>query len=136
MAFRDGLVSFLRRYGLPLSLLVIAIFWQIFVLPSAFPPSHYDALGLKMYCSIEEVKDAYAKLMVKWDSGVDIPNVDQFLKVRYAFELLNNPIWKRDYDLFSVEEQRHIIGKVKQQYAGESFSKVEIPILNLPSSGM
>ncbi|XP_031476419.1 uncharacterized protein LOC116248013 isoform X2 [Nymphaea colorata] len=136
MAFRDGLVSFLRRYGLPLSLLVIAIFWQIFVLPSAFPPSHYDALGVKMYCSIEEVKDAYVKLMAKWDSGVDVPNVDHFLKVRYAFELLNNPIWKRDYDLFSVEEQRHIIGKVKQQYAGESFSKVEIPILNLPSSDL
>ncbi|CAN6484515.1 unnamed protein product [Victoria cruziana] len=136
MVFKDELVSFLRRYGLPLSLLVIAIFWQIFVLPSAFPPSRYDALGVKMYCSIEEVRDAYTKLMAKWNSGIDVPNVDQFVKARYAFELLSNPIWKRDYDIFSVEEQPHIIEKVKQQYAGESFSKVDIPILNFPPSDL
>lgn len=27
------------------------------------------------------------------------------LQVRYAFELLTNPIWKRDYDLFGIDEQ-------------------------------
>lgn len=27
------------------------------------------------------------------------------LQIRYAFELLTNPFWKRDYDIFSIDEQ-------------------------------
>lgn len=34
--------SFLKTYSFPLLLLSLAIFIQLFVVPSAFPPSHYD----------------------------------------------------------------------------------------------
>lgn len=27
------------------------------------------------------------------------------LQIRYAYELLTNPLWKRDYDLFGIDEQ-------------------------------
>lgn len=26
-------------------------------------------------------------------------------QIRYAYELLTNPLWKRDYDLFGIDEQ-------------------------------
>lgn len=27
------------------------------------------------------------------------------LQIRYAYELLTNPIWKRNYDVFGINEQ-------------------------------
>lgn len=27
------------------------------------------------------------------------------LQIRYAYELLTNPLWKRDYDIFGIDEQ-------------------------------
>lgn len=32
------------------------------------------------------------------------------LQIRYAYELLTNPLWKRDYDLFGIDE--HQVGLV------------------------
>lgn len=29
----------------------------------------------------------------------------EILQIRYAYELLTNPLWKRDYDLFGIDEQ-------------------------------
>lgn len=31
------------------------------------------------------------------------------LQIRYAYELLTNPTWKRNYDMFGIEEQ-HVSG--------------------------
>ncbi|KAL6009072.1 hypothetical protein ACLOJK_022299 [Asimina triloba] len=59
-------ISFLKSYSFPLILLSLSIFYQLFVLPSAFPPSHYDALGVRRFASIEEVNEAYNELSSKW----------------------------------------------------------------------
>ncbi|KAG5618540.1 hypothetical protein H5410_018364 [Solanum commersonii] len=75
-------------------------------------------------------------------------------KARYAFELLTNKIWKRDHDLFSIDEQffekkfvqmilvpkigictffrfpvNHVIEKAKEQYIGRSISEITLPLL-------
>ncbi|XP_010258427.1 PREDICTED: uncharacterized protein LOC104598200 [Nelumbo nucifera] len=128
-----SIASLLKSYSLPLLLFSLALFYQLFVIPSAFPPSHYDVLGIERYSSIEEVTEAYERLSSKWNSGVEVPATSDFIKIRYAFELLRNPLWKRDYDQFGIDEQLHVIEKVKGQYIGESFVEVDLPLLN--SSG-
>ncbi|MCD7459785.1 hypothetical protein HAX54_041948 [Datura stramonium] len=50
-------------------------------------------------------------------------------QARYAFELLTNQIWKRDYDLFSIDEQFHVIEKAKELYVGRSISEITFPLL-------
>ncbi|GAB2225852.1 hypothetical protein Droror1_Dr00021621 [Drosera rotundifolia] len=77
----------------------------------------------------------------------DALNMCFIFQSRYAFELLSNPLWKRDYDLFGVNEHigiyywkrdydlfgvdEHIdvLEKIKQQYAGKTFTSVKLPLL-------
>lgn len=80
------------------------------------------------------MKDAYEKLSSKWESGAEVPSAAEFLKIRYSFELLSNPIWKRNYDIYGVEEQSDVIDKVKRQYTGISYSEIVIPLLEVTSS--
>ncbi|WMV21783.1 hypothetical protein MTR67_015168 [Solanum verrucosum] len=61
--------------------------------------------------------------------GLDISILDSYEVARYAFELLTNKIWKRDYDLFSIDEQFHVIEKAKEQYVGRSISEITLPLL-------
>ncbi|XP_077213966.1 DNAJ heat shock N-terminal domain-containing protein isoform X2 [Tasmannia lanceolata] len=124
------IVPFLKRYSLPLLLLSLAIFFQLFVIPSAFPPSHYDVLGIKQFGSVEEVTEAYQKFTYRWSSGIEVPKTFDFVKIRYAFELLSNLIWKRDYDRFGIDEHLHVLNKAKGLYDTESFSNVKIPLLD------
>ncbi|XP_040988912.1 uncharacterized protein LOC121236527 isoform X2 [Juglans microcarpa x Juglans regia] len=129
-AARSSMASRIKAYSLPLVLFAAAMFYQLFVISKSFPPTHYDVLGIKWYSSIEEVEEAYEKLSSKWNSGNEIPSATDFVKVRYAYELLSNPSWKRNYDIFGIDEQLHIVEKFKGQYAGESYSKVELPLLD------
>ncbi|MCL7029995.1 hypothetical protein MKW94_017319 [Papaver nudicaule] len=127
-------ISLLKAYLFPLILLSLAIFFQLFVIPSSFPVSHYDVLGIKHYSSIEEVTEAYEKFSSRWSSGEEEPAVKDFVQIRYAYELLTNPLWKRDYDAFGVDEHLHTLEEVKAKYAEEAFSKVVLPLLNATSS--
>ncbi|KAF9623693.1 hypothetical protein IFM89_003838 [Coptis chinensis] len=127
-------ISLIRAYLLPLVLVSFAIFFQLFVIPSSFPPSHYDVLGIKMDSTVEEVEGAYEKLSAKWNLGVEGPIGDEFVKVRYAFELLTNPSWKRDYDMFGIDEQSNVLERVKEQHA--ESSKVSLPLLEASSSDL
>ncbi|KAG1334440.1 DnaJ subfamily C member 10 [Cocos nucifera] len=120
----------LKRYSIPLFLFTLGLFFQIVVLPSSFPPTHYAVLGVKTHASVQEVTEAYEKLSAKWFSGSTPPTTIEFIKIRYAYEMLTNPIWKRDYDLFGIDEQLHVIEKLKKQYDGVDFSKIEPPLLN------
>ncbi|OVA12210.1 DnaJ domain [Macleaya cordata] len=129
-----SMASVLKAYSVPLLLFSLAIFFQLFVIPTSFPPSHYEVLGIKPYSSIEEVAEAYEKLSSKWNSGEEELSTVDFIKIRYAFELLTNPLWKRDYDSFGIDEQLHTLEEVKGKYAGETFSKVALPLLNASSS--
>ncbi|KAA3456948.1 dnaJ-like protein subfamily C member 16 [Gossypium australe] len=95
----------IKAYAVPAVLFSLSMLYQLVLLPRAFPPSHYDVLGLKTYCSMEEVKEAYENLESKWNSGLEIPTTTEFIKIRYAYELLTNPIWKRNYDVFGINEQ-------------------------------
>ncbi|KAK1267539.1 hypothetical protein QJS04_geneDACA000558 [Acorus gramineus] len=126
-------LALLKRYAIPLIMLSLAVFYQLYVLPSSFPTSHYDVLGLRRFASVEEVTEAYERLSSKWNSGVEVPPTTDFIKIRYAFELLTNPLWKRDYDKFGIDENLHVLEKVKGEHAGESVSKVGLPLLDTES---
>ncbi|XP_026405421.1 uncharacterized protein LOC113300411 isoform X2 [Papaver somniferum] len=127
-------ISLPKAYLFPLILLSLAILFQLFIIPSSFPTSHYDVLGIKHYSSIEEVTEAYEKFSSRWSSGEEEPAVKDFIKIRYAYELLTDTLWKRDYDAFGVDEHLHTLEEVKAKYAEETFSKVVLPLLNASSS--
>ncbi|KAB1216739.1 hypothetical protein CJ030_MR4G003863 [Morella rubra] len=126
----SSMASTIKAYSVPLILLAAAIFYQLYVIPKSFPPSHYDVLGIKRYSAIEEVEGAYEKLSAKWNSADEVPHISDFIKIRYAYELLKNPLWKRNYDIFGIDEHLHVLEKVEEQYVGDSFSKVELPLLD------
>ncbi|XP_059303624.1 uncharacterized protein LOC132055693 [Lycium ferocissimum] len=119
----------LKAYFIPFILFSASVFYQLIVIPRAFPRSHYDSLGIRAHSSIEDVSQAYEKLSSKWNSGAEVPSTVDFIKARYAFELLTNQIWKRDYDLFSIDEQFDAIEKAKEQYVGRSISEISLPLL-------
>ncbi|KAF5730165.1 dnaJ subfamily C member 16-like isoform X1 [Tripterygium wilfordii] len=131
---RSSMASTIKAYSVPIVLFSIAIFYQLFVLPRSFPPSHYDVLGIERHSSIALVKEAYESFSSKWNSGAEIPSTIDFIKIQYAYELLSNPFLKRDYDTFGIDEQLHVLENIKRQYAGESFSSVELPLLNASPS--
>ncbi|EOY21913.1 hypothetical protein QUC31_007478 [Theobroma cacao] len=124
----------IKAYIVPLILFSLAMLCQLVLLPRSFPPSHYDVLGIKTYSSMEAVKEAYENLESKWNSGLEVPTTTEFIKIRYAYELLTNPIWKRNYDVFGIDEQLHVVEKVSQQYAEEKFSNIELPLLHVDAS--
>nr|XP_010917087.1 uncharacterized protein LOC105041762 isoform X2 [Elaeis guineensis] len=126
----------LKRYSIPLFLFTLGLFFQIVVLPSSFSPTHYAVLGVKAHASVQEVTEAYEKLSAKWFSDSTPPTTIEFIKIRYAYEMLTNPVWKRDYDLFGIDEQLHVIEKLKKQYDGVDSSKIELPLLNASISDL
>ncbi|CAL5362239.1 unnamed protein product [Camellia sinensis] len=103
-------VSVLKAYWFPLILFASSMFYQLLILPRSYPPSHYDVLGIKRYSSMEQVTEAYEKFSSKWNSGTEVPPITEFIKdfqIRYAFELLTNPLWKRNYNIFGIDEHIH-----------------------------
>ncbi|KAE9467239.1 hypothetical protein C3L33_00860, partial [Rhododendron williamsianum] len=108
---KSSMASLLKAYWLPLILLASSVFYQLFILPRSYPPSHYDGEN----------------------AGVEVPPTIDFVKIRYAFELLTNPLWKRNYDLFSIDEHIHVIENAKAQHAGASLSEIELPLLEATS---
>ncbi|KAK9926039.1 hypothetical protein M0R45_023293 [Rubus argutus] len=130
----SSMASTIRAYSLPLVLFIVSMYFQLSVIPKSFPPSHYDVVGLRRHSSIEEVKEAYDNISSTWSSEVQAPNSLEFIKIRYAYELLTNPSWKRNYDIFGFEEQIDVIEKLKKQYAGESFSSIDLPLLESAAS--
>ncbi|XP_073526566.1 dnaJ homolog subfamily C member 16-like, partial [Phyllobates terribilis] len=123
------LATVLKAYWLPLSLLALSLFFQLVILPQSYPPSHYDVLGIRRASTIAEVKEAYENFSSNWNSGIE-PQTDDFVKIRYAYELLSNELWKRDYDLFCIDEKLHVLEEFKQLYAGESYSRMTLPLLD------
>ncbi|XP_047327744.1 uncharacterized protein LOC124931343 [Impatiens glandulifera] len=127
--------STLKAYIIPLVLFAVSMVFQLFVTPRLFPTSHYDVLGVKSDSSIEEVKEAYKKLSINWNTGSEVIPVAELLKIQYAFELLSNPLWKRDYDNFGIDEHSHVVGKLKEIYTGADLSKLELPLVEATSFG-
>jgi hypothetical protein len=125
--------STLKAYWIPLLLFTASMFFQLVIIPTSFPPSHYAVLGIREYSPVEEVKEAYQKLSSKWNSGIESPSTIDFIKIRYAFELLDNHLWKRDYDIFGIDEQVHVIDTLKEQYAEANFTQIKLPLLESPS---
>ncbi|XP_010498278.1 PREDICTED: uncharacterized protein LOC104775990 [Camelina sativa] len=121
--------SILRAYAVPILLFFLAMLFQLYLLPLSFPPSHYDVLGVKMYSSVDDVKEAYDNIASKWDSGSGDSLPADFIKIQYAYELLTNPVWKRDYDIYGIDESVHIIEQLETQYAVEDFAKIKLPLL-------
>ncbi|CAL5441612.1 unnamed protein product [Camellia sinensis] len=126
-------VSALKAYWFPLILFASSMFYQLLILPRSYPPSHYDVLGIKRYSSMEQVTEAYEKFSSKWNSGTEVPPITEFIKFRYAFELLTNPLWKRNYDIFSIDEHIHVLDSIKERHAGTIFSEIDLPLLESAS---
>ncbi|CAL5441662.1 unnamed protein product [Camellia sinensis] len=123
-------VSVLKAYWFPLILFASTMFYQLLILPRSYPPSHYDVLGIMRYSFMEQVTEAYEKFSSKWNSGTEVPPITEFIKVweiRYAFELLTNPLWKRNYDIFGIDE--HIVNPGDHDFevitSGNFLSKFE-----------
>uniref|UniRef100_A0A1J3GFW0 DnaJ-like protein subfamily C member 16 n=1 Tax=Noccaea caerulescens TaxID=107243 RepID=A0A1J3GFW0_NOCCA len=129
----SSMPSVLRAYAAPIFIFVLAMFFQLFLLPRSFPPSHYDVLGVKMYSSVDDVREAYENIASKWDSGSGDALPVDFIKIQYAYELLTNLVWKRDYDLYGIDESVHIIEELEKQYAVEDFAKIKLPLLEAVS---
>lgn len=43
---KSSMASLLKAYWLPLILLASSVFYQLFILPRSYPPSHYDGESL------------------------------------------------------------------------------------------
>ncbi|XP_057443153.1 uncharacterized protein LOC130734660 isoform X2 [Lotus japonicus] len=128
-----SVVSTIRAYALPLIFFAGAMFYQLVAIPNAFPPSRYDVLQIERYSSIDAVQEAYDKLESKWNSDVEVSDIHEFIKIRYAYELLTNPLWKRDYDIFGIDEQLHVVESARKRYAGKNISQLDFPLLHSPS---
>ncbi|CAL5441738.1 unnamed protein product [Camellia sinensis] len=126
-------VSALKAYWFPLILFVSSMFYQLLILPRCYPPYHYDVLGIKRYSSMEQVTETYEKFSSKWNSGTEVPPITEFIKIRYAFELLTNPLWKRNYDIFGIDEHIHVLDSIKERHAGTIFSEIDLPLLESAS---
>ncbi|CAL5441762.1 unnamed protein product [Camellia sinensis] len=126
-------VSALKAYWFPLILFASSMFYQLLILPRSYPPSHYDVLGIKRYSSMEQVTAAYEKFSSKWNSGTEVPPITEFIKIRYAFELLTNPLWKRNYIIFGIDEHIHVLDSIKERHAATIFSEIDLPLLESTS---
>ncbi|CAN7063781.1 unnamed protein product [Brassica oleracea var. botrytis] len=130
----SSMSSVLRAYAAPIFIFVLAMFFQLFLLPRSFPTSHYDVLGVKTYGSVDDVREAYEAIIAsKWNSDSGDARPADFIKIQYAYELLTNPVWKRDYDLYGIDESLHIIEELEKQYALEDFANIKIPLLEAVS---
>ncbi|KAI4303787.1 hypothetical protein MLD38_039380 [Melastoma candidum] len=125
MGLVSPIVAALRAYSVPLILFSAAVFYQLVVIPNSFPQSHYDVLGVKRHGSVQDVEAAYKKL----SSIRDQVDAVDFIKIRYAYELLTNPTWKRNYDIFGIEEQESVFAEAKTKYSGEKYDAVHLPLL-------
>ncbi|CDY59659.1 BnaA09g56130D [Brassica napus] len=129
----SSMPSVLRAYAAPIFIFVLAMFFQLFLLPRSFPTSHYDVLGVKTYGSEDDVREAYEAIASKWNSDSGDARPADFIKIQYAYELLTNPVWKRDYDLYGIDESLHIIEELEKQYSVEDFAKIKTPLLEAVS---
>ncbi|KAL9243252.1 hypothetical protein vseg_017162 [Gypsophila vaccaria] len=125
--------SIIQVYWIPTTFFLLFIVFQVVLLPKSFPPSHYDVIGIPWRSSSEEVVAAYEELVTKWDSGAEVPITDDFIKIRYAYELLINPYWKRDYDLFGVDEHQHVLKNLTLLNSGKEYSALKLPLLDTGS---
>ncbi|KAL0282004.1 UNVERIFIED_CONTAM: hypothetical protein Sangu_2977500, partial [Sesamum angustifolium] len=67
------------------------------------------------------------------NSSVEVPPAVDFIKVRYAFELLTDQFLKRDYDIFNIDEHFHILEKVEEHYSGKHISEIDLPLIKAAS---
>uniref|UniRef100_A0A0E0I4I5 J domain-containing protein n=1 Tax=Oryza nivara TaxID=4536 RepID=A0A0E0I4I5_ORYNI len=124
-----------RRYWLPILLAAAGFLFQLLVLPISFPPTHYYALGIERFAPVERVVEAYEQLSKEWLAETNQQTTVDIIKIRYAYELLTNPILKRDYDLFGLDHHKvyvfaqDVLEKVKEQYQKEHFLKIDLPLL-------
>lgn len=129
---KSWVLSLLKAYSIPLILFALSLYCQLIIIPRSFPISHYDVLGIERDSSIEQVTIAYRHLTANWNSSTELVDTSEFIKIRYAFELLTNDLWKRDYDIYGIDEQYHVIEKM-EQYAGAKISDVALPVLEANS---
>ncbi|XP_074316423.1 uncharacterized protein LOC141652729 [Silene latifolia] len=130
---QSSIASIIKAYCIPATFFLLFLVFQVVLLPQSFPLSHYDVIEVPWQCSIEEVEEAYENLVSKWNSGAELPTTDDFIKIRYAYELLTNPLWKRDFDLFGVDEHQDVLKKLKQLNSGREYSALELPLLDTAS---
>ncbi|KAL9227350.1 hypothetical protein vseg_003047 [Gypsophila vaccaria] len=128
---KSQITSIIKAYFIPAVLFLLFLIFQVVLVPKSFPPSHYDVLGIPWRSSVEEVEEAYESFVSKWNSGAKLPMTNDFIKIRYAYELLCNPLWKRDFDLFGIDEHQHVLKNLTElNSSGKDYSPLNLPLLD------
>eukprot|EP00249_Psilotum_nudum_P021768 c28236_g1_i1 orf=101-2203(+) len=106
------LTRVLRRLAWPIIVLLVLLSWQLFFLPRRLPKSHYEVLGVKHDASVEEITNVYRHLTLSWDLQMQrICGIPQrMIEIQHAYAVLSNPLRRRDYDHFGVDELQEVIG--------------------------
>lgn len=126
-----------KRYAIPTILVVLAVIWQLVILPTSFSRSHYDVIGVKQNSTSEEIIEAYQRLTLQWHSYKDTEIItENVIEIQHAFEVLSNQFRRRDYDLFNVDELQDVAKAAKKQYAGDKFSRLKLPLLKMPETDL
>lgn len=62
---------------------------------------YYTILGISGDASLKEIKKAYMRLAVKYhpDKNTESSAISKFQEIKQIYEILSNPLSKRDYDL-------------------------------------
>ena len=64
-------------------------------------PTLYDALGIELFSSFEEIKQAYNSRMLSLSHGAREGDEKSIMKIQAIskwYERIKSPRWKRDYD--------------------------------------
>lgn len=96
--------------------------------PSPAPKSHYQVLGVKSDSTAEDIVDAYKKLSILKTSkgGGNGVHLSNDLQVQHAYEILSDPLRRRDYDNFYQDELQDEVKRLQRQ-AGAS-PKPQFPL--------
>ncbi|XP_075974540.1 dnaJ homolog subfamily C member 10-like [Anticarsia gemmatalis] len=64
--------------------------------------SYYEVLGVTKKATVQEIRQAYKKLAVKFhpDKNPDADEQEKFLKITEAYETLKDPDKRRNYDMY------------------------------------
>ncbi|MDQ3072214.1 MAG: J domain-containing protein [Bacteroidota bacterium] len=61
-------------------------------------PDHYKTLGIPPLATQEEIKKAYRNLALRFHPDKSPGTVERFRSIRAAYEVLSNPLGRREYD--------------------------------------